>query len=261
MKKFNSTPGLPGRQRGNDLNRKLKGETTMKHIIPFILVVVLLTGCQTNTFTHKQFPERVIRIHTIGLLPQVHTAMLNTYFGKDPSPAPFPEEPQFRSELIASTIEQLQQHGFVVKEGSFPGSSNLTWNGRMIQQACSTLLSKEVRPDAKALADNMNVDGLIFLDATAYKSTPHRQNVTTAQNIFAVLGEMVLVASAVAGGSAPAGSDMLIAWQDAALQISLVDGKTGEVLWTTADSFYDFDMNKPAKAVEGLFNRYPKQKP
>jgi hypothetical protein len=123
------------------------------------------------------------------------------------------------------------------------------------------LLSKEVRPDAKALADNMNVDGLIFLDATAYKSTPHRQNVTTAQNIFAVLGEMVLVASAVAGGSAPAGSDMLIAWQDAALQISLVDGKTGEVLWTTADSFYDFDMNKPAKAVEGLFNRYPKQKP
>jgi hypothetical protein len=228
----------------------------MKKITALLLLAVLLTGCQTNTFTHEQFPERVARIHIVGLLPQVHTAMLNTYFGKDPSPAPLPEEQQIRSELIASTIDQLQQLGFVVKEVPFPDGTNQIWDGRMIQQACTTLPSKTARPNAKALAGNMNVDGLIFLNAIACQSTPHRQNVTTAQNIFAVFGDMVLLAAAVAGGAG-----MGIAWQDAVLQITLVDGETGDVLWTTADYFGDFEKNKPSNTVEDLFNRYPKQKP
>lgn len=225
-----------------------------------LLLVVLLTGCQSNTFTHKHFPERVARIHSLGLLPQVHTAMLNTYFGKDPSPAPLPEEARVRSELIASTIDQLQRRGFVVKAGSFPEGTNQIWNGLKIQQACSTLPSKSERPGAKALANNMNVDGLIFLNATAFKSTPHRQKVTTAQNIFAVFGNMALLAAAAAGGAGVAGGDLGIAWQDAALQMTLVDGETGDVLWTTADHPGDFERNKPSEAVEDLFTRYPKQK-
>ncbi len=233
----------------------------MKQIVPLLLLAVLLTGCQTNTFTHKQFPERVARIHSVGLLPQVHTAMLSTYFGKDPFPAPLPEEQQIRSELIASTIDQLQRHSFVVKEGAFPDGTNQIWNGLMIQQACSTVPSKATRPDAKTLANNMNVDGLIFLDATVYKSTRHRQKVTTAQNLFAVLGDMALLAAAVAGGRVTGGGGLGIAWQDAVVQITLVDGETGDVLWATADSFDDFEKIKPADTVQNLFNTYPKQKP
>ena len=221
----------------------------MKPIAPFLLVVVLLTGCQTNTFTHKHFPERVARIHSVGLLPQVHTAMLNTYFGKDPSPASLSEEPQIRSELIASTIDQLQRHGFVAKAGSLPDGTNQVWNGLKIQQACSTLPSQAARPDAKALAEDMNVDGLIYLNAT------------TAQNIFAVIGDLALLAAAAAGGPVAGGGDMGIAWQDAVVQITLVDGETGDVLWTTAEDVHDFEMNKPSKAVEDLFNQYPGPKP
>jgi PBP1b-binding outer membrane lipoprotein LpoB len=239
----------------------MKDKSALRKTVPFLLLAVLLTGCQTNTFTHKHFQERVARIHSVGLLPQVHTAMLNTYFGKDPSPEPLPEEQQIRSELVASTIDQLQRHGFAVKEGSFPDSTNQIWNGLMIQQACSTLPSKAARPDTKEIADGMNVNGLIFLNATAYKSTSHRQKVTTAQNIFAVFGDMALLAAAAAGGPVVAGGDMGIAWQDAVLQITLVDGETGDVLWTTADSFDDFEKKKPSIAVEDLFNRYPKQKP
>jgi len=94
------------------------------------------------------------------------------------------------------------------------------------------------------------VDGLIFLDATAYKSTPHRQNVTTPQNIIAVIGALC-------------GSDVFVPWQQAVAQTTLVDGKTGEVLWTTAEYLYfgNFEENKPAKVVEVLFSRYPRQKP
>jgi hypothetical protein len=114
----------------------------MKNIAPLLLLAVLLNGCQTNTFTRKHFPERVARIHTVGLLPQVHTAILNSYFGMDPSPAPLPEEPQIQSDLIASTTDQLQRRGFVVNEGSFPVGTNQVWNGRMIQNAFSTGPSK-----------------------------------------------------------------------------------------------------------------------
>ena len=139
--------------------------------------------------------------------------------------------------------------------------TNRIWNGLRIQQACSALPSKAARPDAKALTKNMNVDGLIYLNATAYKSTSHRQKVTTAQNIFAVIGDMALLAAAVAGGPVSGGGDVGIAWQDAVVQITLVDGETGDVLWTTAEDIHNFEMNKPSKAIGDLFNRYPKPKP
>jgi hypothetical protein len=227
----------------------------MKNIAPFLLLAVLLTGCQTNTFTRKHFPERVARIHTVALLPQVHTAMLDTYFGKDPSPAPLPEEQKIRSELIGSTTDQLQQRGFVVKEGPLPGGTNQVWNGLKIQRAFSTLPSKAGRPGAKAAATNLNVDGLIFLDATAYKSTPHRRKITTAENTLSVLLFLASIA-ALHPANVPGES-----WQDAEVHIALVDGKTGDVLWTTVEYSGDFETNKPAKAVQNLFDRYPKQKP
>ncbi len=231
--------------------RALISKVAMEKTVSLLLLLVLLTGCQTDTFTHKHFPDRVARIHTIGLLPQVHTAMLDTYFGKDPSPAPLPEEQQIRSELIAATIEQLQQRGFMVKDGSVPDGTNDIWSGRMIQQACSKQPSKAARPDAKVLAISLNVDGLIFLDATAYKSTPHRKKITTTQNVIAAL-----TLPAILIGVPPVPEEML---QGAAAQIALVDGKTGDVLWTTADYFGDFEKNKPTKAVEDLFRRYPKR--
>lgn len=221
----------------------------MKKIATLLLLAVLLAGCQTNTFTHKHFPERVARIHTVGLLPQVHTAMLNTYFGKDPSPAPLPEEQQIRSELIASTIDQLQQRGFVVKEGSFPGDTNQVWDGLMIQRIKPP--PKAANPDAKALATSLNVDGLIFLDATAFKSTPHRQKITTTQNIIAFL----TLPAILVGPPLP-----MEPWQGAGVQIALVDGETGDVLWKTWENFDNFETNTPPKTVEKLFNQYPKLK-
>jgi hypothetical protein len=228
---------------------KWKEQTTMKPVALLLLVMILLTGCQTNTFTRKHFTERVARIHSVGLLPQVHTAILNSYFGTDPSPAPLPEEQQIRSELIASTIDQLQQHGFTVKEGSFPDGTNQIWDGLMVYRAFSIKPSKATLPDVAVHATNMNVDGLIFLYATAYKSTPHRQKITTTQNIIA----FITLPAILVGPPLP-----MEPWQEAGVQIALVDGETGDVLWTTADTFDDFDKIKPSKAVENLFSRYPK---
>ena len=74
------------------LRDKLPDWTMSKRNLHLLLLAVLLTGCQMNTFTRKHFPERVAQIHTVALLPQVHTAMLDTYFGMDSSPASLPEE-------------------------------------------------------------------------------------------------------------------------------------------------------------------------
>jgi len=235
------------------LRDKLPDWTMSKRNLHLLLLAVLLTGCQMNTFTRKHFPERVAQIHTVALLPQVHTAMLNSYFGMDPSPAPLPEEPQIRSDLIASTTDQLQRRGFVVKEGSFPVGTNQIWDGRKIQNAFSTGLSKSKRPGAMAVATNLNVEGLFFLEATAYKSTPHREKITTTQNVIAALTLPVILI-----GARPLPEVMM---QGSGVQVVLVDGKTGDLMWATVDFFGDLETNKPAEAVENLFTRYPKQKP
>lgn len=225
----------------------------------WLLPLLILTwaglgsGCQTNTFTHKHFPERVAQIHTVALLPQVHTAMLNTYYGTEHSPAPLPEEPQIRAELLTATTNLLQQRGFVVKEGSFPDGTNYIWNGQMTYGTFPKPNPRTL-PGAKALASNQNVDGLIFLYADAFKSTPHRQNITAAGNTLAVFVFLASIATAH-----PAGS-MGIPMQGAQAQIALVDGKTGDVLWTTMNNFSNFETNRPAKAVNDLFSRYPKPK-
>ena len=65
----------------------MKSNFVPVRIVPFLVLAVLLTGCQTNhALTQKQFQERVARIHTVGLVPQVHTAILNSYRGYDPLP-------------------------------------------------------------------------------------------------------------------------------------------------------------------------------
>lgn len=184
-----------------------------------LLTVIFLTGCQTNTFTHKQFRDRIGEIHTLGLVPtQIHTALLNFTVRPDPVHVSLPDEQRIRSELTASTIAQLRQRGFVVKvntlESGASGDTNEVCDARMntiLTNAYWSLQTKTVRPEASTLANNMNVDGLVFLNASAYKSTPRRQAVTATWNFISFLG-------ALAGG----GGDFY-AQQQALVQVTLVD--------------------------------------
>lgn len=235
----------------------------MKMTTPLLLLAVLLTGCQTDhAFTDKHFQERVARIHTVGLIPEVHTGILNTYRGYEPSPAPFPDEPQIRSELIAASKDQLQRHGFVVIEGPPSVPTKEFYSGRMLQGM--ELRHQATDSDTTGLATNLNVDGLIFLNARVFKSTPHRQNITTPENTVVVLVDLGLIAcAAVAGPGAgfPGGGLSVRSWQGAVIEITLVDGATGVILWGTGKDFGDLGKNKPSKAIEDLFTFYPKTNP
>jgi hypothetical protein len=226
-------------------------QMTLKLCAAFLLPAFLLAGCQiNNSFTHKQFQERAARIHTVALVSQCHTALFNTYLGFDPVPTPLPNEPQIRSELLASTMDQLQWRGFTVMEKPTSQSTNEIWSGRMVQRLVplpSTGISNAV-----ALAAGMHADGLVFLDVTAYQSTQHRQDITTPENIVWITLDL----AAAAGGSV--GSFIYRPWQGATVAISLVDSSTGDVLWNNWESFDNFEITKPSKAVDDIFSRYPK---
>ena len=209
-------------------------------IILSLMPVFLWTGCQTNTFTHKQFDERVAHIHTVGLASRVHTAILNRYSGNDPSPAPFTNEEQVRLELIQSTIAQLQLRGFVAMETSLPFLTN-----RIYRNAVQEVVS---------FAADRKVDGVLVLNVNAYKSTVHRQRITTPENIISFL----LTAASIA--SLHPADFPYESWEGANVNVALVDGADGELLWSTWKDFDDFNKNKPSKDVEELFNQYPKSK-
>ena len=215
----------------------MKYKLVVETILSFLLLTFFLTGCQTNTYTHKQFPERVARIHNVGLVPQVHTAILNTYYGKDPSPARFPDEEQIRSELTRSTVAQLQQRGFIVAEIPCPGLTNLLYP-ELVQQA-------------QSLARDGQLDGVIILNVNAYKSTLHRQRITSPENTISFLLTVASIAC-LQPTDFPYES-----WQAAAVDIALIDGNNGEILWRTGKDFDDFNRNKPSKDVEELFSQYP----
>ena len=229
----------------------MRQRTVFTSILSFLLPALLLTGCQTNTFTHKQFHQRVARIHTVGLVPKVHTAVLNRYFGNDRAPAPFPDEGRIKTELTGAAIAHLEQHGFVVKEHPQLDSAN-GHSDDLFQLAISSP-TQAGQEDAKMLAASMDVDGLIVLNADAFKSTPHRERITMAQNTLAVF---VFIASIPAGQP----TDVHEPLQGVGVQIALIDGGTGEVLWRTWLIGDNFDSNKPVKTVEDLFARYPKPK-
>jgi len=229
----------------------MKNESALREMAGLLLLSVLLSGCQTNTFTHKQFQERIARVQNIGLLPaQVHTALLNKISGNEPL-VPLAEEQQIRSELTASIIEQFRQRNFTVKDESLEGT-NRTWDANIYFGSPPDT----PRIGAKTLATNLNVDALVFLEVSAFKSTQRRQNWAGLNNSITLLGT---IAAGAGGGGGTGG--VWIPVQQAEVQIMLIGGKTGEVLWMTAEDFGDFGKVKPSKAVEDLFSRYPKTQP
>ena len=114
--------------------------------------------------------------------------------------APLPEEQKIRTELPDVIAAEFRKRGFAVKasapEAFLPDSTNQVGNARMggiLTAAYGSVDLKAVRPEAKALTDHVQADGLVFLSVFAYKSTDGRKAWVALGNMLAVL--------AAAGGS------------------------------------------------------------
>jgi len=224
----------------------------------FLLVLfaggILITGagCQTDTYTHPKFGERSARLTNVVFLPpQITTGLASNLFVLQVGP-PLPEEAKYRAQLPALLAAEFRGHRLPVSpsgaETLLPDATNQIWNAHLqgiLNAAYNTVRLKAVRPEANVLAGRLSADGLIFLSVFAYKSTDGRQAAVALVNLLSIL--------AAAGG----GYGTWTPSSQAIVQIALVDGVNGDVLWRTIHDFTAFDQMTPDQVVTELFKKYP----
>jgi hypothetical protein len=217
------------------------------------VILISCTGCQSDTFTCSKFRERSTRLSTIELLPpQIKTGMTATPWASvGQLSAPLPEEKKIRAELPDLVAAEFHKRGFAVKasapEAFLPDSTNHVGNARMggiLTAAYGSVDLKAVRPEAKVLIDHVQADGLVFLSVFAYKSTNGRKAWVALGNILALSG---------------GGTGQWTPFSEAKVQIVLVDGETGDVLWRTMHDFTDLEKTRPDQVVAELFKKYPQR--
>lgn len=217
------------------------------------VVLIFCTGCQSGTFTCSKFRERSTRLSTIAFLPpQIQTGMTATPWARVRLlGAPLPEEKKIRAELPDVIAAEFRKRGFVVKASdpeAFPlDSTNHVGNAHMsgiLTAAYGSGNLKAVRPEAKVLTDQVQADGLVFLSVFAYKSTDGRKAWVALGNILALSG---------------GGTGQWTPFSEAKVQIALVDGETGDVLWRTMHDFTDLEKTRPDQVVAELFKKYPRR--
>jgi hypothetical protein len=215
------------------------------------VVLITCTGCQT--YTHPKFRECSAHLTTVAFLPpQIRTGLADTWASAmaiQPG-SPLPEEAKMQSELPGLIAAEFRQRGYAAKDFSseslLPNSTNLVWDARMVgmlNAARETVHLKAVRPEAKVLADHVQADGLVFLSVFAYKSTAGRKVGVVLNNL------------AMFGG----GGGTWAHFSQAMVQIVLVDGETGDVLWRTMHDFTDLEKTRLDQVVAELFKKYPQQ--
>jgi len=215
------------------------------------VILITCTGCQT--YTHPKFRECSSHLTTVAFLPpQIRTGLADTWASPmaiQPG-SPLPEEARMQSEFPGLIAAEFRQRGYAAKDSSLesllPDSTNLVWDARMVgmlNAARETVHLKAVRPEAKVLAEHVQADGLVFLSVFAYKSTAGRKIGVVLNNI------------AMCGG----GGGTWAHFSQAIVQIALVDGETGDVLWRTEHDFTDLEKTGPDQVVAELFKTYPKR--
>lgn len=223
--------------------------------LPFCLMLAGwgLAGCASApyAYTHKDFAERVNQMHTVEVLPVVRTGILSALSGSDLGQHPFPNEEEIQGGFTEVVTNELGCRGMRVLVAGNPAVACTNWMSNVQERATGFWNVSWTRPDAPALARELHVDGLVFLHVAAYQSTPGRKAKTIFPNTLAVVGALC--------GDSMAGN-LWVPWKGASVQISLVDGKTGDVLWRTAKHLSDFDDPKPPQIMKELFTVYPRYK-
>jgi len=235
------------------------------HSLSTLVVGVMLiacAGCQSNTFTHQKFHERSPQLTKVVLLPpQIKTGVASNLCVVLQGP-PLPEEAKMRAELPGLIATAFRQHGLAlagsVQPAQLTDATNQFWNTGLPDNffaAYKTMSDlKTVQPEAIALANHLHADGLVCLNVYAFQSSSSRKGRVALNNF--------LVFILALGGGQPGYWTPTSAWtpcSEAVVQISLFDGKTGELLWRTLQDFTPFEQKPPAQVVAELFQNYPKR--
>ena len=242
-------------QFGMNMTAYFTWQDRANRVLALFAGVILITcaGCQTDTYTHSKFRERSAQLTNVFFLPpQIKTGTADIRWVMAPD-APLPAEKQIRAELPILIAAEFRKRGFEVKESApeswLSYSTNQFWNKHMqgiLTSAYGNVCFKTVRPEAKVLADHVKANGLIFLNVFAYQSTDGRK-------AWVALGNTLAVLNTAGGGFYGTWSP----FSQAIVQIALVDGETGDVLWRTIHDFTAFERQELDQVVAELFKKYP----
>jgi hypothetical protein len=217
----------------------------IRNIAGVVLCGFLLSGCLTTVRRHPDFEQRMASISTVAVIPPEVQIVEIAFKGDNKR---LTDEEEAIEHCLTEAVErQLRILGFTVKkslldEEHFEEDSDLRFETTQIKEAFGKALDemyekeqmwkskarkyeRSLGPDVNRFADHAEVDALVFSRMLGFSKSGGEQ----AKDVF------MAVAIGVALGAyvQPAPSEGLI------LQVALVDGTTGDILWANTASVVD----------------------
>ena len=232
---------------------------------------LLGAGCKTNSSVHPQFAARAQALHTVAILPIPATAIKVGVVNAEQDR--FPQVEEFRQRLIQQLTPQWENRGFKVIQSKLPAGDGRAitngfenrdiWMQLQLNRAYEGLAriqrhasEKLVRPEAELLAEYEGADALVFVSAKVITETPAATGTRVAANTLVFFAGLAVALTGHSGGGG-----MMLAGspEGCSLEVVLVDGRNGDILWRSFVTPKSLDGPKLEQAVQKIFSRYPKR--
>lgn len=240
-------------------------------IVCFLGAVMLCAGCASTSSVHPQFTSRTRGLTNLVVMPVLADAI--EWQASGAQRTALPQEGPVVQQLKSLIAQQFQSRGFEVVESKLvpadPGTitndvsyDRESWMQLQVQRAYQTLRrvggyarGNIVRPEAPLLADYEKADALVFVTASVVTESSGARAKRHAFNTGAFIVGLAAVvlddpSSMPFMEGSPAGSN---------LEVILVEGRTGEILWRSCTYNDSPDPERFGTAVQKLFSDYPDQ--
>jgi hypothetical protein len=225
-----------------------------------ILCGVASAGCASNrpkpTLAQKN-------IRSVVVFPPQTSVWLQKVGQREPFPA---EAQAAQAELFNLVCDEIQQRGLILKsprlderdaddpaqQSPFFSWARTMWtayNEIQVQQKAVFIpmaSNQTDEPLMKLLAKHTQADALIMTQAAGWRSSGGATTINEIGNTLAVLAAL--------GGAA---YGRLHSSQAAGVRVYLVDGNSGQILWTEAATEKDLEKSQLEKMVKKIFKNFP----
>jgi hypothetical protein len=218
------------------------------------------SACMTMARVHPELEARRSRITRVAVLPPETKFVLVTFKGDNPRMSA--EEDSAKAVLPGMIATKLREHGLVVDETGATSNSDLRFQATELQatfdQALGDLFaaapgtkpiqtSRSLGTQAARVADPLGVDALAVVRVEGYTKSGGEIAKDYAKSVVGTvltLGVLVPIPSPASG---------------AAMVCGLVDGSTGDVLWTNATRAPSASLDAPGMQtlVNAVFRDFP----
>ena len=244
-----------------------------------VLLALLFAGCVTQRpdFVHKEFSQRRPEIQRIWVMPPSVGIMLMRYSGKTTLLTNDTQAVCARLPQIINS--QLFYRGFAVSAVQCTNEDTIKemqdWMSRKPWRKAVFSVNRKkpinFAPTARSMSGELDADALLFVQVWGKKNTPGRDFreglVTTLAGLGGLAGAPGGVGGAEGGFLVIGGTTWVLTgagklgeygfFENATLQMVLVDGKTGDVLWAVTRR-EKFENEKLDTLVADAFKAFPK---